>query len=171
MHQFTIHTLVDITRHGNLRNNFPFETPAGDLIKDKETLRIARSQNANYNTMLQLLQIRGNILVEEEPVRTTEDLGYTKFGSFYEGTHNVWRLNFYTEQADIFARQSFPLGELESDFNIVPVLTECKETAFFPIKAFITVNMEHQNSQQKVVNALSGDIKNTYFTYGGFQNK
>ena len=107
MHSFTLHTLVDITRNGNLRNNFPFETPAGDLIKDKETLRIARNQNSNYNTMLQLLQIRGNLVWEDDPVHISHDLTMTGFGAYYEGTHSSWHFTFYTEQADIFATQSF----------------------------------------------------------------
>jgi hypothetical protein len=32
-----MHTLVDISKNGNLRNTFPFETPAGDVIEDKAT--------------------------------------------------------------------------------------------------------------------------------------
>ena len=171
MHSFTLHTLVDITKNGNLRNNFPFETPAGDLIQDKETLRIARNQNSNYNTMLQLLQIRGNIVWEDDPVHINHDLTMTGFGAYYEGKHSSWHFTFYTEQADIFASQSFPMGELQSDFNHVPILDDCKQTAHFPIKAFVTKNLQQPSNEDKVINALSGDIINTYFTYGGFQNK
>ena len=171
MHQFTLHTLVDITRNGNLRNNFPFETPAGDLIKDKETLKIARNQNSNHHTMLQLLQLRGNIVWEEDPLRFEQDLNLTGFGSYYEGKHSSWHFTFFTEQADIFATQSFPMGELQSDFNHVPIISGCKETAHFPIKAFVTKNQQQPTNEGKVINALSGDIINTYFTYGGYQNK
>ena len=75
-----MHTLVDITKNGSLAKNFPFETAAGDMIEDKETLRTARNQNNNFNTMIQMLQIRGNITWEDDPVRFTHDLSVTKFG-------------------------------------------------------------------------------------------
>ena len=86
MHTFMMHTLVDISKNGNLRNTFPFETPAGDVIEDKATLRIARNQESNFNTMIQMLQIRGNITWEDDPVRFTHDLSMTKFGSLLRGT-------------------------------------------------------------------------------------
>ena len=85
MHSYMMHTLVDITKNGNLKNNFPFETAAGDMIDSKESLRTARNQNNNFNTMIQMLQIRGNIVWEQDPVRFTHDLSVTKFGSYYEG--------------------------------------------------------------------------------------
>jgi hypothetical protein len=60
MHEYRIHTLVDITDNGNLKQQFPFKTLAGHEIHDKVTLSIARDQNSNFATMLQLLQMRGN---------------------------------------------------------------------------------------------------------------
>ena len=62
MYEFYVHTLVDITDNGNLQKAFPFQTKSGDVIHNKETLSIAKNQNSNFNTMLQLLQIRGNIV-------------------------------------------------------------------------------------------------------------
>ena len=64
MHEYRIHTLVDITENGNLKQQFPFKTPAGNEIHDKHTLAVARNQNSNFSTMLQLLQMRGNITWE-----------------------------------------------------------------------------------------------------------
>ena len=55
MHEYRIHTLVDITDNGNLKRQFPFTTDAGHDIHDKHTLAIARDQNSNFGTMLQLL--------------------------------------------------------------------------------------------------------------------
>ena len=55
MHSYMMHTLVDITKNGNLVKNFPFETPAGDIIDGKEALRTAKNQNNNFNTMIQML--------------------------------------------------------------------------------------------------------------------
>ena len=54
MYEFRVHTLVDITENGVLTKPFPFKTPSGDVVHDKQTLAIARNQNNNFNTMLQL---------------------------------------------------------------------------------------------------------------------
>ena len=176
MHSYMMHTLVDITKNGNLTKTFPFETSAGDIIDGKESLRLARNQNNNFNTMIQMLQIRGNIVWEEDPVRFSHDLSMTKFGQYYEGHNKSWHFTFYTEQTDVFGNANNPTEQLIEDFNLVPVLTECKNTAHFPIQTFITKDLQKTalntpTKEQKVINALSGDIINTYFTYGGRQNK
>mgnify|MGYP001166543291 FL=1 len=172
MHTYMIHTLVDITRNGNLGKNFPFETPAGDIIDGKDTLRTARNQNSNFNTMIQMLQIRGNISYEDDPVRISHDLATTRFGLYYEGHHTSWHFKFFTEQTDVFGEASNPTKTLVEDFNLVPILTQCKNTAHFPIETFLTKNLSDPGTnEQKIINALSGDILNTYFSYGGWQNK
>ena len=171
-----IHTLVDITKNGSLAKNFPFDTPAGDTVDGKESLRIAKKQNSNFETMIQMLQIRGNIVWEEDPMRYTHDLAMTKFGKYYEGTNTSWHFTFFTEQTDVFGEATNPTEQLVEDFNLVPILSECKETAHFPIQTFITKDLQKPalntaTKEQKVLNALSGDIINTYFSYGGWQNK
>ena len=171
-----MHSLVDITKNSNLAKTFPFETDAGDMIEDKQTLKTARNQNSNFNTMIQMLQIRGNITWEDDPVRIKHDLSTTKFGMYYEGHNTSWHFKFFTEQTDVFGDQQNPTEQLTEDFNLVPVLTECKNTAHFPIQTFITKDLQQPalntpTKEQKVLNALSGDIINTYFTYGGWQNK
>ena len=167
-----MHTLVDITRNGSLAKTFPFTTPNGEVIENKESLRVARRQNSNFETILQLLQIRGNITWEDNPIKIDHDLGNTRFGKYYEGHHTSWHFTFYTEQSEVFGMASNPTEQLAGDFNLVPMLTECKETAHFPIQTFITANVHQPGTkEQKVINALSGDIINTYFSYGGWQNK
>ena len=94
MHLFTMHSLVDITKNSNLAKTFPFETDAGDMIEDKQTLKTARNQNSNFNTMIQILQLRGNIVWEQDPLRLYNDHTITKFGSYYEGTNISWHFNF-----------------------------------------------------------------------------
>ena len=53
MHEYRIHTLVDITDNGNLPQAVPFTTPSGELIHDTHSLAGARDQNSNFNPMLQ----------------------------------------------------------------------------------------------------------------------
>ncbi len=171
MHEYRLHTLVDITETGNLKQAFPFKTKQGEVIDDKHSLAIARNQNNNFNTVLQLLQLRGNITWELPPQRVELlSLGNHDFGSYYEGGHSTWHFQFFTEQTDIFGDQTNPTENLVDDFNLVPIITECSNTAHFPIQTFVTKDLTGTN-QQKVISALSGGVKNTYFSYAGKVDK
>ena len=156
MHEYRIHTLVDITDNGNLKQSFPFKTLSGDVIHDKHSLTIARNQNSNFNTMLQLLQIRGNITWENLPFRQEGTLGNSAFGSAYEGKHTTWHFQFFTEQLEVYGDADDPTAQLKDDFNLVPIINFCKETATFPTNTFIT-------SDPRTIN--------TYFSYSGIYNK
>ena len=146
-----MHTLVDISKNGNLRSTFPFDISSGDVIVDMLSLRIARNQESNFNTMIQMLQIRGNITWEDDPVRFTHDLSVTKFGKYYEGHNTSWHFTFFTEQTDVFNDGDREAGQLTEDFNLVPILTECKNTAHFPIQTFMTKDLQQptQNTPTK----------------------
>ena len=86
MHEYRIHTLVDITDNGNLRQQFPFKTKNEQVIDDKHSLAMARDQNSNFDTMIQILQMRGNITWEVPPQKIELPTpGNYNFGSYYEG--------------------------------------------------------------------------------------
>ena len=89
-----VHTLVDITDNGNLKNAFPFKTKADELIHDVRSLNVARNQNSNYTTMLQLLQIRGNITWEHPPLKMNENIINMKFGSALKANKTHGTLHF-----------------------------------------------------------------------------
>ena len=74
MYEFRVHTLVDITQNSKLQQQFPFAGDDGELIHNKDTLQIAKNQNSNFNTLIQLLQIRGNITWEEPPIKIKNTL-------------------------------------------------------------------------------------------------
>ena len=156
MYEFLIHTLVDITDNGNLKKEFPFKTKANELIHDRETLAVARNQNSNFNTMLQLFQLRGNITWEKHPIRENRTIGNTKFGTVYEGKQNIWHFQFFTEQMEVYGDPLNPTNRLIDDFHLVPILNFCKETAAFPTATFITQDYR---------------TINTYFSYAGEYNK
>ena len=153
MYEFRVHTLVDITDNGNLKQQFPFKTLAGDVVHDKNSLAIAKNQNSNFNTMVQLLQMRGNVTWENPPVRMElQTLGNHRFGSFYEGKHTTWHFQFFTEQSGVYGDVAEPTEFLLDDFHHVPVISFCKETATFPLSTFDTQNLK---------------TINTYFSYAG----
>ena len=156
MYEFRVHTLVDITDNGNLQKTFPFKTKANEVVHNKETLTNAKNQNSNFNTMLQLLQMRGNITWDKSPMRINDTLGNSAFGSAYEGKQNSWHFQFFVEQLNVYGDESVPTAQLIEDFHLVPVVNFCKETATFPTSTFLTTDAH---------------TLNTYFSYAGFHNK
>ena len=167
MYEYRIHTLVDITQNGNLKQQFPFKTLAGTEIKDKQTLAVARDQNSNFSTMLQLLQMRGNITWEHPPQKVElPTLGNHLFGSYYEGQHVTWHFQFFTEQSGVYGEMVDPTANLVDDFSLIPVMAQCHNTAHFPVQTFVTKELQGTD-RQKVIGALAGGIINTYFSYAG----
>ena len=153
MHEYRIHTLVDITDNGNLKQPFPFKTESGEVIHDRHSLAIARDQNSNFNTMLQLLQLRANITWELPPQRIEiQSLKNHIFGSFYEGKQTTWHFQFFTEQAGVYGDEQDPTARLVEDFHNVPIVSFCKETVTFPHSTFDTQDLR---------------TLNTYFSYAG----
>jgi len=157
MYSFAIQTLVDITENGDLKKAFPFKTKSGDLVHDAHSLEIAKNQNNNFTTLMQLLQIRGNItwedtVIKQEKILTQENT----FGNHYDGKHNVWTFVWHTEQQDVYRDGTNEVGQLDNDFDNVPIINFCKETATFPSAAFLTTDTR---------------FKNTVFNYLGVQNK
>jgi hypothetical protein len=156
MYEFRVHTLVDITDNGNLRQQFPFKTNSDEVIHDKHSLAVAKNQNSNFDTMIQLLQMRGNVTWEVPPKKISDTLGNFTFGSFYEGTQTTWHFQFFTEQTGVYGEDLSPTEALLDDFHHVPILSFCKETVTFPLSTFDTQN-------PKTIN--------TYFSFAGEYNK
>ena len=156
MHEYNVHTLVDITENGNLKQAFPFQTVSKEMIHDKQSLTIARYQNNNFTTLLQLLQMRGNITWEKPPTKLNQPIANMRFGSAYEGKQNSWHFQFFTEQPDVYGEPTEPTAQLINDFDLVPILSFCKETVTFPSNAFVTQDYR---------------TINTYFSYSGELNK
>ena len=170
-HEYRIHTLVDITDNGNLKRPFPFTTESGAKVQDKYTLSIARNQNSNFSTMIQLLQMRGNITWDHAPQKIElPDLGNHVFGSYYEGKQTTWHFQFFTEQAGVYGDFVDPTASLVEDFSLVRVVADCTNTAHLPIHTFVTKEMQG-TERQKIIGALAGGIINTYFSYAGPTDK
>ena len=139
-----------------MKKAFPFKTIGGEVIHDKTSLITARNQNSNFATLLQLLQMRGNVTWEVPPTKLNQSVANMRFGSNYEGKQNSWHFQFFTEQVEVYRDPQNPTNHLIDDFHLVPILNFCKETATFPTATFIT-----QDSR----------TINTYFSYAGEYNK
>lgn len=119
--KFEIYTLVDITETRARRGDDP--------LKYK--------QQQNYLTVLQTIGMRANPTVYKSPSIVDE---YPKFGTAYEKTNRVWKLNFDIEYED-----GHNIELLKNDFNLVPFISELNETAKFKDNAFITDDKKHCN--------------------------
>jgi len=145
MHTYSLTTLVDITENGLLRAQFPFTTKSGELIHDAHSLSIARNQQTNFTTLIQLLQLRSNIIWEKTPRREEVVMDQTQFGRVYEGKHTVWHFVWQVEQEDLYLFDDEVVGRLLEDFDKIPIINFCKETATFPLNAFLTQDIQTRN--------------------------
>ena len=107
------YSLVDIT-----------QTNIVASINSKE-----RNQQRNWETLVQALSLRVQLLTLSAPQLLSLDVTGSAFGSNFAGQQNVWTFKFGIEQDGIFANATRPFGTLESDFVNVPVITGLDETA------------------------------------------
>ena len=90
-------------------------------------------------------------------MKTFDIIANSKFGTAYQGKQTNWDFTFFVEQEGIYGNASTNyVGNLIDDFDLIPVITFCKETVTFPSNSFITQN---------------NSTLNTYFSYGGIYNK
>ena len=146
MHTYSITTLIDITENGVLRNQFPFKTKSGELVHDAATLIIARNQQANFTTLLQLQQMRSNIAWEDTPRKQIDSVANWRFGSVFEGRHTIWQFEWQAEQSEVYAFDGDAVGGLIEDFDQIPIINFCKETAAFPRNVFNTQDPRYINT-------------------------
>ena len=129
MHEYKVHTLVDITENGNLKQAFPFKTISGEVVHDKTSLAVTRNQNSNFATVLQLLQMRANITWEIPPTRINQSVANMRFGSNYEGKQNSWHFQFFTEQSEVYGSSPDPIEFVTADFDLLELLQGSFEVA------------------------------------------
>ncbi len=115
--EYTLYTTVDITNTGQYRPE-----PGKESLRWKEQ---------NFQTVLQTLGMRGNILFNKPP-KVIEVSG-TIIGFPTEDIIRVWQFDFSTERDYLFETNSDPVGYLLDDFNAVPYISgldECMEQTY-----------------------------------------
>lgn len=119
MKNYQIITLVDVTRTGVNRDHPD---------------HLVRSQQANFNSLLQATSLRSNIdwTVDPEPKQGILPIA----GSKIKGRYWIW--NFATERSDVFDDQGDPVALLTHDLNGVPVIEGLTETTLLLPSAFFT---------------------------------
>jgi hypothetical protein len=109
MHSYLIETTVDITPTGVTDNS----------RKDDPDFHLKRNQQRNYDTLMQVLSLRSNVI----------DPGVS---IWYDAQTeaNIWRLSFYTDHAGVFGIDN---SAFIDDVHMVPVVPGLTETTpIFP---------------------------------------
>ena len=120
--EYKLYTLVDITHTGQYRPE------AG-----KEQ---ARWKEQNFNTVLQTLGIRANIVFVSNP-EVLEVKGKI-VGFDTDEIVRVWRFDFGTERDFLFEADGDPVGNLKEDFNLIPYIQGLDELMEQNYAVFVT---------------------------------
>jgi len=128
--RIVIKTLVDVTKTGVRRPN------EGDTLK--------QSQQSNFNTLQQIINLRGLINENSDPsVETLKIDG--QFGSKYKGEHKVWTYEFTLDRDDVYNDGEDRIGFLKQDFEGIPIVGALTETiskpSVFKVKGKTDYNM------------------------------
>lgn len=129
--RFIVNTLVDITQTNARRAD-------GD--------KFAYSQQQNYNTLVNTMGLRTNILPLSDIKIEDRELEENEFGKDYTGTHKVWSFPFEVEAED-----SLSVEMLEQDFDLVPVITDLDETIKINNNVFRTNGAKDNNILFKTI--------------------
>ncbi len=112
--QYKLYTTVDITNTGQYRTEL-----------GKEHLRW---KEQNFQTVLQTLGIRANIIFTEKPV--VSEMRGSLVGFNTDEIVRVWRFDFNTEREFLFEKDHNPIGLMLEDFEGIPYISgldECME--------------------------------------------
>jgi hypothetical protein len=124
MARYRIITLVDVTRSNPDRN---------------DPNKLKQGQQSNFNTLLQTVTLRANIIWTVDPKMDKSALPH-KLGG--KATHWTWE--FEIEQEEIFKKDDNPLGLLIDDMHGVPIVNQLLNSKDIDPAAFQT-HGENQN--------------------------
>ena len=119
---YNLYTLVDITHTGQYRAE-----PGKEAARWKEQ---------NFNTIIQTLGIRSNILYNINP--TLVEVKGKVVGFDTNEIIRVWRFDFESERDFVYEKDGDPIGFLKDDFNLVPYINGLDELMEQKYAVFVT---------------------------------
>ena len=120
--RFRLQTLIDITPTNEYRKS-SFES----------------SQQANYNTVINVLGLRANPLFYS--IKEVDcDLKGLGFGSNYRGEKHIWILDFEIEQTG-----AHNVKDMDEDFHLVPIIVGLGESVQINNSMFNTKDSKFKN--------------------------
>lgn len=120
--QYKLYTTVDITNTGQYRTE-----PGKEQLRWKEQ---------NFQTVLQTLGIRANIVFTEKPV--VSEMRGSLVGFNTDEIVRVWRFDFSTEREHLFESDSNPIGYMLKDFDGIPYISGLDECMKQNYDVFVT---------------------------------
>lgn len=118
--RYKIHTLVDITRTGQYRNETGME--------------LAKLQQQNFDTIVQTISMRANLEYADPPkIKIDNPSNYNLEGLELA---NIWTFEWRVDKEDLFLHNDDPVGRLKEDFKYVPYISGLTETVKQEIAIF-----------------------------------
>jgi hypothetical protein len=109
------YTLIDITKT--------------DVTKFTPELERMRNKQRNWETVVQILGLRTQIMSINQLKTETKDLSQHQFGNDYQDKQRVWTFEFDVEFENLYLNDQDPYAILKKDFAQTPVLLGLDETA------------------------------------------
>ena len=109
--EYKLYTLVDITHTGQHRTE-----PGKEALRWKEQ---------NFQTVLQTLGIRANVVFVNGPI--SSEVAGRIVGFDTDDIIRVWRFDFSTEREHVYELNDNPVGALIEDFTLVPYISGLDE--------------------------------------------
>lgn len=109
--EYKLYTLVDITHTGQHRGE-----PGKESLRWKEQ---------NFQTVLQTLGIRSNIVFVNGPI--SSEVSGRVVGFETDDIIRVWRFDFSTERDFLYDVGDDPVGLMREDFQLVPYISGLDE--------------------------------------------
>ncbi len=124
IHRHRGYTLVDVTKTG--------------VTKYTPELERMRNKQRNWETVVQVLGLRSQIMGIRQFKTETVDLLRYQFGDSYIGKHRVWTFEFEVEFENLYLQDHDAYGTLKNDFAHTPIILGLDETATPPVSLFYT---------------------------------
>lgn len=124
IHRHRGYTLVDVTKT--------------DVTKYTPELERMRNKQRNWETVMQVLGLRSQIMGIRQLKTETVDLSGYQFGDNYVGNQRVWTFEFEVEFENLYLQDHDDHGTLKNDFAHTPVIMGLDETATPPVPLFYT---------------------------------
>ncbi len=110
---YCLYTLVDITATGRYKSRNDLE----------------RLQQQNFDTVIQTIELAGNLMYDQPPSLTSSEL-------FGKAGEKCWYFEWRMEREQVLENNGDELGRLKELFEYVPIITGLTETAIFPKPLF-----------------------------------
>ena len=118
------YTLIDITKT--------------DVTKFTPELERMRNKQRNWETVVQILGLRTQIMSINQLKTETKDLSQHQFGRDYQDKQRVWTFEFEVEFENLYLNDQDPYAILKKDFAQSPIILGLDETAKPPMPLFYT---------------------------------